>query len=176
MAKHHHRIAARQAANAVRKNLLLDRMPRAFRPRLRVDQLRDLGLAHIQNLDAIATGQADPPMIWDYTSSVLCWWKAAQLMATGVPEMDEQLEVATRLVERYSRTGRVLFDGPDLVIARRGVTVMDLLAELVDQATAIAAADWSEREINRMHIAAEQLRAQEASPLSAETAQPEVKR
>lgn len=162
MPKHHHRIAARQAANAARKALLVDRMPRAFRPRLRVDQVRDLALSHVQNLDAIATGQADHSMVRDYTSSVLCWWKAADLMATGRPEMDEQLEVATRLVERYSRTGRVLFDGTDLQIARRGVIVMDMLAEIVDQATAITAADWSEREINRMHAAAEQLRAQEA--------------
>jgi|GEM_PF-2314688 len=159
MAKHPHRFAARQAAQSARRQLLLDRMPRAFRPRLRTDQLRDLGLAHIQNLDAIATGQAEASMVWDYTSSVLCWWKAAQLLATGQPEMDEQLEVATRLVERYSRTGRVLFDGPDLAIARRGVVVMDLLAELVDQTTAMTAAEWSEREINRMHIAAKQLRA-----------------
>lgn len=162
MAKHHHRIAARQAAQSTRKQLLLDRMRRAFRHRLRTDQLRDLGLAHIQNLDAIATGQAEASMVWDYTSSVLCWWKVAQLLATGQPEMDEQVEVATRLVERYSRTGRVLFDGPDLSTARRGVVVMDLLAELVDQTTAMTAAEWSEREINRMHAAAEQLRAQEA--------------
>lgn len=159
MAKHHHRIAARQAAQSARRQLLLDRMPRAFRPRLRTDQLRDLGLAHVENLDAIATGQAEASMVWDYTSSVLCWWKVAQLLATGQPEMDEQLEVATRLVERYSRTGRVLFDGPDLSTARRGVVVMDLLAELVDQTTAMTAAEWSEREINRMHVAAEQMRA-----------------
>lgn len=163
MAKHHNRIAARQVAEATRKALLLSRMPRAFRPRMRADQLRALGLAHIENLDAIATGQADAPMVWDYTSSVLCWWKVAQLLGTGLPEMNEQLEVATRLVERFFKTRRVLFDGTDLQIARRGVMVMDQLAEIVDQPTAIVAAEWSEREINRMHAAADQLRAQEST-------------
>lgn len=133
-----------------RKAELLARMPRAFRPKLRPDQLRDLGLAHIENLDAIATGQAEPSMIWDYVGGVLTWWKVAQALGVGQPEMDLQLEVATRLVERFGRTNRVLFDGPDLQLARTGVVVMDMLAELVDYPTASAAADWAEHEVNRM--------------------------
>lgn len=137
---------------------LLARLPRAFRPKLRPDQLRDLGLCHNQNLDAIAKGAAQPSMLWDYIGGVLTWWKVARLLEIGAPEMDLQLEVATRLVERFGRTNRVLFDGTDLQLARTGVMVMDQLAELVDLPTATVAADWSEAEVNRMAAAVEQLK------------------
>ena len=125
---------------------LLARMPRAFRPKLKPDQVRDLGLCHVQNLDAIATGAAEPSIIWDYVGGVLTWWRVSRLLQLGMPEMDLQLEVATRLVERFGRTGRVLFVGVDLQAARTGVMVMDMLAEIVDRATAIAAADWRSEE------------------------------
>ena len=129
---------------------LVARLPRAFRPKLRADQIRDLGLCHIENLDAIVTGSAEPSLIWDYVGGVLTWWKVAQALGIGQPEMALQLEVATRLVERFGRTNRVLFDGPDLQAARTGVIVMDMLAELVDYPTAEAASHWAEQEVNGM--------------------------
>lgn len=129
---------------------LLARMPRAFRPKLAADQLRDLGLCHNENLGAIAEGTAEPSMIWDYVGGVLTWWKVSRLLEIGAPEMDLQLEVATRLVERFGRTNRVRFDGPDLQAARAGVMVMDQLAEIVDRPTAIVAADWSEAQVAAM--------------------------
>lgn len=144
---------------------LLARMPAGLRPKspsLCPDQLRDLSLCHNENLDAILRGQAEPSMLWDYTGGVLTWWQVSRILGVGEPEMNLQLEVATRLVERYGRTGRVLFDGPDLQLARDGVVVMDLLAGEVDIATASAAAEWSEREINRMAQAVELLKQQEA--------------
>jgi hypothetical protein len=137
---------------------MLARLPRAFQPRLRRDQLLDLGLAHNENLDAIATGQAEPSLIYDYIGGVLTWWKVAQLLQAGVPEMAQQLELATRLAERLARCGRVLFDGPDLQLAREGVAVMDQLAEIVDRPTAVMAAEWSEREVTRIEQAAQAIR------------------
>lgn len=126
-------------------------------PGLRRDQLLDLSLCHNINLDAIATGTAEPSMLWDYTGSVLTWWKVSRILGAGVPEMDAQLELATQLVERFGRTNRVLFTGPDLQLARAGVVVMDQLAAMVDLPTAHAAADWSEQEINRMASAYQRL-------------------
>ena len=141
---------------------LLARMQRAFRPKLKPDQLLDLGLCHVQNLDAIATGAAEPSMIWDYVGCVLTWWRVAELLGKGGPQMAVQLEVATQLVERFGRTGHVRFDGPGLQLARMGVMVMDRLAEIVDRQTAIAAANWSEIEVGRLAAAAGTYRAQEA--------------
>ena len=137
------------------------RMHPSVRPKLRPDQLLDLSLCHNINLDAIATGTAEPGMLWDFTGCVLTWWKVARLLNAGTAEMDQQLELATQLVERYSRTNRVLFTGPDLQLARDGVVVMDQLAALVDVPTATAAANWSEREGSRIANAARQLAAQE---------------
>jgi hypothetical protein len=132
---------------------MLARLPRAFQPRLRRDQLLDLGLVHNENLDAIASGQAEPSMLWDFLGGVLLWHRAATLLGVGVDEMAPQIEVATRLVERYSRTGRVAFDGPDYQLAKIGVALMDALASVVDRPTAIAAAEWSGAECDRIAAA-----------------------
>jgi hypothetical protein len=143
---------------------LLARMPRAFRPRLDALQRRDLALCHVVNLDAIATGSAAPGILWDIVGGTLMWHRAAVLLGTGVPEMSQQMEMATRLVERYARTGVVRFDGPDYQLAKIGLQVMDELATLIDRPTAVAAADWSELEVSRIAAdvdarRAEQLRA-----------------
>jgi hypothetical protein len=127
---------------------------------LAADQVRDLSVSHHVNLDVICSGTAEASMLWQFIGGVMCWWKAAQLLQAGVPEMDVQLEVAARLCERWSRTGRVLFDGPDMQLARDGVVYMDQLAQLVDVATACQAADWSQREVERLEAAALQMRAQ----------------
>ena len=144
---------------------LLDRMRamqalRSTRP-LQADQVHKLSMCHHVNLDAICSGLAEPSMLWDFIGGVLCWWKVAQLLQAGGPEMNTQLARATRLCERWSRTGRVLFDGPDMQLARDGVGYMDQLAELVDTATAWKAAAWSQHEVERMEAAAQQMRAQQ---------------
>lgn len=144
---------------------LLARMPRAFRPRLDAQQLVELGICHNQNFDAITTGtDPGPQMVWDYYASVLTWWRVAQLLQIGQPEMAVQLEVAVRLAERWRRTGAVRFDGPDMELARTGIVVMDQLAQLVDRPTAMEACDWSEAEINRLASAVATLRQGEGQP------------
>lgn len=108
-------------------------------------QRRDLGLAHIINLDTIAGGRADVDVLWQVVGGVLTWSRVAVAVKRGVDEMYLQLGVATRLVERYRDCGRVEFAGDDYELAKDGVDVMDALAEIVDRPTAIAAAEWSER-------------------------------
>lgn len=122
--------------------------PPGLRPKLDRLQVRDLSMAHHINLDAIAHGTADEALLWQVFGGTLTWWKAAQLSGKGVPEMNEQLALVESLLERYGRTGRIVYTGPELQLARDGVAVMDQLAELVDRAVAIAAADWSEARVN----------------------------
>ena len=81
---------------------------------------------------------------------MLLWHRAAELMGLGVAEMAPQLGVATRLVERFARTGQVRFDGPDYQLAKIGLQVMDEIARQVDQPTAIAATEWGDIEVNRL--------------------------
>ena len=124
--------------------------PRGLRPMLARDQVLDLGLCHISNLDAIARGTAGETVLWHWVGSVLTWSRVAELTGAGVSEMESQLALTTRLIERYGRTGAVRFDGADYQLAKVGLDVMDQLASLADRRTAIAAADWSEARVNRM--------------------------
>lgn len=127
--------------------------PPGLRAMLTKEQLLRLSLAHVVNLDAIARGDAEPSILWDVIGGTLMWWKVAQQLRIGQDEMAAQLDLATRLVERYGATGKVLFTGLDYQLAKRGVEVMDQLALQVDRNTADAAALWSITESDRMEAA-----------------------
>lgn len=116
--------------------------PRELLPKLPADQVTELGLGHSTNLDLIARGAADAQVMWDLVACVLMWSKAAEALQAGVDEMLEQLQLTDALVRRYALTGLVVFEGDEFELARRGVEVMDQLAELVDKPTAIACAEW----------------------------------
>lgn len=125
------------------RDQLLQRAQRAFPVRMGRAQLVDVGLAHIDTLNDIATGRGTFASLRDWASNVLTWWRAAELMGLGQDEMQLQRDAAARLVERYERTGRVAFDGPDYQLAKRGVEVMDELARQVPRAIALDAVAWS---------------------------------
>jgi len=124
--------------------------PPGLRPRLRRDQLRDLALCHIQAMDSIARGDATSATLWQVAEAALAWSRAAELMHIGEAEMTAQLETALSLIERYQRTGRVAFSGPEYQAAKAGVAVMDELAEHTDRATALAACEWADRRVVAM--------------------------
>lgn len=133
-----------------RRRVIVPLPPRGLRPRLAPDQVRDLGLCHLENLDAVASGQATEATLWQITGAALTWSKVAEMLHLGEPEMLVQLTLASALVARFGRTGRVLFTGAEYQQAKDGVQVMDQLAELVDAPTAVIAAEWSERKVNEL--------------------------
>ena len=124
--------------------------PRGLRPKLDAGQRRDLSLAHIANLDTICHGHADEGVLWQVVGGVLTWAKVAEVLGQGIEEMTRQVDLVQQLVDRFGRHGRVGFTGPEYQLAKEGVIVMDLLAEIVDRPTAIAAAEWSERRVEAM--------------------------
>lgn len=124
--------------------------PRGMRPMLDAGQRRDLGLVHMVNLDTISRGQADEATLWQVVGGVITWSRVAGALKRGEVEMAAQLELTTRLVEHYRDSGRIEFVDGDYELAKTGTVVMDLLAEVVDRPTAIAAARWSERRVERM--------------------------
>ena len=134
--------------------------PRGLRPRLLPDQVRDLALAHVVNLDDIATGRAQASVLWQAMGGVLTWLRVAEALDKGLAVMQQQHALMLEVVARYARTGRVLFTGPEYQQAKQGVIVMDLLAEQVDRHTAIQAAEWAERRVNQLE-AAQQRHAQQ---------------
>lgn len=136
------------------RRVIVPMPPRGLRPKLQADQVRDLAMAHLVNLDAIARGQADVDVLWQWAGGVYTWYRVAQLLGEGEPEMMLQLELSTRVLERRLARGRVIFTGPEYQLAKEGVDVMDALASQVDRATAIAAAEWSEARLSELAAAA----------------------
>jgi hypothetical protein len=124
--------------------------PRGLRPKLDSGQLRDLALAHNANLDAVVKGDANETTLWHLVEAAFTWSRAAELLGQGVDQMAEQLEMLHGVLQRYHRTGRIGFSGPEYQLARDGVVVMDLIAEACDRPTAIAAAAWSEARIDKL--------------------------
>lgn len=143
--------------------------PRGLRPKLGADQLTDLALVHLQTLDEVARGKATEQTLWELVGAALTWSRTADLLDLGQDEMRAQLELATRVVERFGATGRVGFTGLEYQVAKRGVTVMDRLAELVDRPTAVAAAEWGEARLNELVARHQSARERATPPLARPT-------
>lgn len=133
--------------------------PRGLRPKLDPSQVRDLGLAHMVNLDTLAHGEADEDTLWQWVGGTLTWSRVAELLQLGEAEMTEQLALVATVVERYGRTGRAVFTGPEYQLAKAGTVYMDELAATVDKPTAVAAATWAEHRCNQMADQAQPRRA-----------------
>lgn len=134
----------RKPRRPLNKSDLIARLHRGLRPKLSAGQIADLSMAHNINLDAIASGQGTEEILWQWVGGLLTWSRAASVMCIGVPEIVPQLDLADEVLDRYRRTGKVGFSGPEYQLAKKGVLVMDLLAQEVDLPTAIAAAQWSD--------------------------------
>lgn len=132
---------------------------RCFAPKLNASQLRDLGLVHLQELDAIVHGQATVETLWSWAGGVLTWSRVAELTERNTDDMAQQLALCMAVLDRYTRTGSIGFTGLEYQLAKQGVMLMDALAEFVDRPTAGEAADWSEARINAMRAQYEERRA-----------------
>lgn len=124
--------------------------PRGLRPRLPPEQLTTIGIVHMTNLDDIAKGRGTEEVLWHVVEAAFTWSRVAEKLQQGHADMAVQLELATRLVERYGRTGIVAFTGLEYQVAKLGTQVMDLLTEMVDEHTAREAALWSGRQVARL--------------------------
>lgn len=129
---------------ACRRQAIAPQPPRGLRPRLTPEQIRDLELAHLENLDGLVRPGAGQQLLWDFVEAAFTWHFVAVQLQTGVDEMAAQLELATRLVERWAASGRIGFTGVEYQVARRGIDVMTALAETTDRATAVRATEASD--------------------------------
>jgi hypothetical protein len=124
--------------------------PKGLRAPLFKDTRTALAIAHLQNLDLVSRGTATEAELWHLVEQAFTWSRVAQLLGEGEPEMAAQLELTTRVVERYVRTGRVGFSGVEYQAAKLGLDVMDQLASKVDHPTATLATVWSEAQVDRL--------------------------
>ena len=126
------------------------------------DQQQSLSLVSNAMLDEIAHGRGNADHLQEWLGCVLTWSRVAQLLSQSEADMAQQLNLVSRLIERQQRTGRVIFLGPDYQLAKEGVIVMDALASIVDQRTAVAAAIWSEAKLAEVNTACAQSKLQAA--------------
>lgn len=137
--------------------------PKWLRLRLSRSQVQALHLVHVMLLDDLANGHGTEETLWHMVEAALTWSHAAAAMGEGEPQMAAQLELATRLVERYAATRRVELQGTvEYDALRIGSIVMDLIAERVDQRTAEDAAQWSRGRVVALQAAAQRVRPLEA--------------
>ena len=121
--------------------------PRGMRAKMPPGQVTTLSIVHLQNLDDIMRGHGGAQLMWDFAECVFTWTRVAEVLGCGLAQMAPQLAVAAAVIERFGRTGRVGFSGPEYQIAKSGTEVMDELAAIVDVDTAKAAAAWSDRKL-----------------------------
>lgn len=133
---------------------LIHLLPRGLRPRMAADQVRDLAITHWSNIDLIARGLADERTLFDVLGSTFTWGHVAAELGCEVDLMTEVTHMATAIVHRYGRTGRVGFTGPEYQLAKLAAQAMDRLAAQVDHATAIVAAEISERRLAQVMVEA----------------------
>lgn len=124
--------------------------PRGLRAKLNTHQIRMLGIAHWSNLDAIARGTADEATLWHWAGGAYTWSRCADLLQheEAKAAMQDQLLVCAAVIERYGRSGRIGFSGPEYQRAKAACEWMDAISQHVDGHTALQAAEWSERHIN----------------------------
>lgn len=140
------------------RKVTLPMPPPGLRPRLQKSQVQDLGLVHISNLDLIAKGRGTEELLWQWCGGAYTWSFVAATLhrrdpvryADAALAMVTQLEVCGSLIERYGRTGRVIFNGVEYQTAKNACEWMDALAAIVDAPTAVRAAHWSEERINQL--------------------------
>ncbi len=131
-----------------RRQVITPMAPRGLRPKFIRRVLTSIALAHNETLDEIAKGGATEATLWHMVEAAFTWQRVATVLGVGEPEMLQQLQLATQVVERYRDRGVIAFTGPEYQLAKLGVQVMDALAEEVDEPTAKAAAAWSNAKLD----------------------------
>lgn len=138
--------AHRRAAHAKR-----DMLPKFWQPKLTPDQASTCELVHWDLITRFTSGTATSDDLWDWIETGLTYSEMMRLLeADGTPFTEEakvaileQLESYTGVIERYRTTGRVGFNGAQLLTARAAAEVMDSLITMDRFGFAVRAAEWS---------------------------------
>ena len=125
--------------------------PKFWRPKMPSEQSITAKIVHWDLLDRITKGTSDYADMWSWMETGYTNTKLMQLLhADGVEFSEEatqalvdQLEIYVSVSERFKKTGKVGFSGPELLTARAAAHVMDGLMDLDRHGCAARAAIWS---------------------------------
>ena len=126
------------------------KMPRWCRPKLEREKLQQIALMHIAHVDTVVRGEGTIDLLWDILEGILTWSQVAKTIDVGGPEIIAQIDLFQAVLDRYQRTGKVGFSGPEYQLAVTGTVHMEMLSQEVDQLTALRAAQWAERQVMQL--------------------------
>lgn len=127
-------------------------VPKWCRPKLEQAKVNQIELIHLAHVDAIVQGIGDVDLLWDILEALLTWSDVARRLDVGAPEIVAQIDLYQSVLNRYQRTGKVGYSGPEYQLAVKGTVHMTLLASEVDQLTALKAAEWAEQQVAQLKV------------------------
>lgn len=145
----------RRAAHAKRD---IQMLPKWWQPKTPVEVKGEVKDTHWELIALFCSGNATRTDMWNWMEAGFTYTRMMTLFhEDGMEFTDEaqaalaaQLEIYGAISERMRRTGRVGFNGHELLIARAAAYVMDQLIDLDRHGIALKAAQWSEAQM--VHI------------------------
>lgn len=133
-------------------------LPKFWRPKLDSSQKLDAALIHHDLVHRLETGAATADDLWDWMETGFTYSQMFRLLQEDGVELTEeaaqaiadQLDSYPAICERLRRTRKVGLSGPELEIARQATQVFDGLLELDRNGIAIAAAEWSMAQMEKL--------------------------
>ncbi|HYF16325.1 MAG TPA: hypothetical protein VEA40_00550 [Ramlibacter sp.] len=127
-----------EARNGRRRQAMQADLPKFFRPKVSEAQQRTARVIHWDLIDRFTNGTATREDLWDWMETGYTYSLMVNLLVQdGVELTDEavqaiaaQLDIYQAVADRFARSGRPGFTGPELAIARTAAEVMDGLITL----------------------------------------------
>lgn len=114
------------------------------RPRLDSDQCRDLMLLHVNNLDALARGDASIDTLFQASAGLITWIAAAKLEGFDTRPGREHAKTLCELWQQSINSERITCTPDQIDVLRAATLWSDAVAEAVSQPNAVRAANQSE--------------------------------
>ena len=133
-------------------------LPKFWRPKLAPATKLDAKLAHHDLVQRLETGTATVADLWDWIETGFTYSQMMRMLHEdgerftdeAIKAVDDQLNTYPAVCQRLKKTKRVGLSGPELQIARQAAQVFDGLIDLDRNGIAVAAVQWSERQMRQI--------------------------
>lgn len=140
-----HRTASRQ------KRAALAALPKFWQPKITPGQQLTCQVIHWDLIEQITHGTATRTELWDWMETGFTYSQLMRMLAQdgteftpeAIAAVQEQIDSYDAIAQRFQRTGRVGFTGPELLTARAAAEVFSDLIKLDRNGYAKQAAIWS---------------------------------
>ncbi|WP_313237867.1 hypothetical protein [Delftia acidovorans] len=136
-------------------------LPKFWRPKLAPTTKLSAKVAHHDLVHRLETGTATVADLWDWIETGftysqmfrLLWEDGEPLTPEAEAAIAAQLNTYPAVCQRLKKTKRVGLSGPELQIARQAAQVFDGLIDLDRNGIAVAAVQWSEKQMAQIRRA-----------------------